>query len=263
MNSLDSLHKIAGRITNLQELLGLIPQSPARPLKAGHWGNRGFMPMRGKSVQYESDLERDFLLALLYDDDVVAVAGQPFTVQCNAADGSATKYTPDFMTVRTGPRPSGHIVEVKYVEQLRKDWRLLRPRLQAGRKRAHEDGLGFVLLTERQIRRLPIAAMRFLLRYRDLPADDGLEGHLIHRLAGIGPSTPRRLLAAAFQQRENQAESLPFLWKLIARGRVSADLGTSIPTMATPIWIDAESDWRRTDPYSRKQQHKRNVGNAA
>lgn len=94
--------------------------------------------------------------------------------------------------------------------------------------------------------------MRFLMHYLNQPADESTEEHLVHRLAGIGPATPSVLLAAAFQTERNQAEAIPYVWKLIARGRIRARFDGGTLTMSTPIWISRHSDWRRKDPYSRR-----------
>lgn len=205
-----------------------------------------------QSISHESDLERDLLLLLQFDPTLVAIREQPQTIQCAGADGRQTRYTADFIAVHRSQPPRGFIIEVKYIEELKTKWRTLRPRLKAGRSFANGNGLGFLLLTERQIRGQPLEALRFLSRFRDLLTDEGTEEHLVHRLAGIGPSTPPQLLAAAFEAKSNQARALPYLWKLIATGRITADIDEGRITMATPIWIERLSRWRTYDPYSRK-----------
>lgn len=244
----------------LQRMVELIPDRSARSLKPGYRGNRGWMVLLKQSVGHESDLERDLLLLLQFDPTLVAIREQPFTVGCTGANGRETKYTADFITVHGGEQPRGFLIEVKYVSELREKWRTLVPRLRAGRAFAEAKGLTFLLLTERQIRARPLGALWFLSRFLDLPRNESTEEHLVHRLAGIGPSTPPRLLAAAFELKSNQQQALPYVWKLIANGRITADLDQGEINMATPIWIARDSSWRTYDPYSRSHMLRTDKG---
>lgn len=211
------------------------------------------MSFLGQSVDHESHLERDFLLIMQFDPTLAAIRAQPFTIPCVGANGRQTRYTPDFLTIHKGSRPRGFVVEIKPMADLRRDWRTLKPRLHAGRTFAHENGLAFELLTERQLHRWPLDAYHFLAPFRTLPDDDSMEEHLVHTLAGIGPSTPQRLLAAAFMTESNRIQAIPHMWKLVATRRIMAGLDEGqIDIRTTPLWIDRDSDWRRCNPYSRK-----------
>ena len=235
----------------LQRLTRLVPRRPARPLMPGYRGNRGYVPVLKQAIGHESGLERDLLLLLRFDPTLAAIREQPFTIQCDGASGR-TRYTADFITVHGGEAPRGHLIEVKYVQEARDTWRTLKPRLRAGRALAREYGLTFLLLTERQIRRFPLEPIRFLSRFLDVPRDEAVEGHLVHRLAGIGPSAPPRLLAACFQSETSQARALPSLWKLVATGRISADMSDGTIGMGTTLWISKDGGWKTHDPYSRR-----------
>lgn len=240
-------------MNEIQRLLALVPEKQARTVSHGHRGNRGRMSLLGQSVDHESHLERDFLLILQFDPTLAAIRAQPFTIPCIGANGQQTRYTPDFLCIHDGPRPTGFLVEIKPVEDLRKNWRTLKPRLRAGRAFAHQKGLKFEILTERQLHRWALDAYHFLAPFRALPYDESTEEHLIHVLAAIGPSTPQRLLAAAFMTEENQHQAIPYMWKLVATRRITAGLDDGqIDIRTTPLWIDRHSDWRRYDPYSRK-----------
>ena len=237
----------------LQRLIALVPDAPARKVSHGHRGNRGRMSLLGQSVDHESHLERDFLLIMQFDPTLAAIRAQPFTIPCTGANGRPTRYTPDFLAIHGGPRPQGFLVEIKPIDELRRDWRNLKPRLRAGRDFARANGLTFEILTERRLRRWPLDAYHFLAPFRTLPYDESTEEHLIHTLAGIGPSTPQKLLAAAFMTRANQIDAIPFMWKLVATRRIMAGLDEGpLDIRTTPLWIDRDSDWRRYNPYSRK-----------
>ncbi|MGI4802077.1 MAG: TnsA endonuclease N-terminal domain-containing protein [Janthinobacterium lividum] len=242
-------------MTRLQELIGLVPATSSRTIMPGQRGNRGRMLLLDQDVPHESDLERDFLLTLRFEPTLAAVRAQPFAIPCVSADGRTTRYTPDFLVVMAGPPARGMLVEIKYVADLKADWRNLKPRLRAGRSRAHDLGLDFLLLTERQIRDAQLENYRFLDRFRLIARDEAVEEHLVHRLASVGPSSPRRLLAATFETEQWQHHAKPFMWKLVATGRIMASMDEGPLDMEkTILWIDGCSNWRPYDPYSRKHQ---------
>jgi len=79
--------------------------APARRVRAFR-GQRNFcgqwwIATTARHVPFESWCERDQLIALDFDSDVIAVAGQPFTLRFVASDGTDREHTPDFF-VRMG-----------------------------------------------------------------------------------------------------------------------------------------------------------------
>lgn len=78
--------------------------APGRRVRAFR-GQRNFcgqwwIATTARHVPFESWCERDHLIALDFDPDVIAVAGQPFTLRFAAGDGTDREHTPDFF-VRT------------------------------------------------------------------------------------------------------------------------------------------------------------------
>ncbi len=220
----------------------------ARAIKPGYRGMRGHVVVLGAKVQHESNLERDFLLQMTLDRTLIAITEQPITLPFMGARGM-TKYTPDFLTTHRGPSETRLLIECKERKTLWAEWRTLKPCLKEGRRYARENGMQHLILTEREIRTPALAAARFLKPFGRLPRDEGVEEHLVHRLAIIGPASPAKLLVAAYASDANRTQAIGYIWKLIGEWRIEADLNMSL-TMDTLIWIDMDGGWRRSDPYS-------------
>ncbi len=231
-----------------QQLAGPLPHGPAREIGPGHRGVRGHVVVLGKRVGHESNVERDFLLQMTLDRTLAEITEQPFTLRFEGPHGR-TKYTPDFLTVHRGPSETRLLIECKERAKLATDWAILKHSFREARRHAGENGMRFLILTETEIRTPAVKAARFLKPFRRLPPDEGIEEHLVHRLAIIGPATPAKLLVAAYASETNRAEALGYVWKLIAEWRIEADLDLPV-TMELPIWIDTNGGWRRSDPYS-------------
>ena len=85
---------------------------------------RGFIVARfpeepdGRRLNFESGLERAFILLMLARRDVVSIVEQPFGVTWTNGEGRVARYTPDFLLTLTDGRRLA--VEVKRAEQVRR-----------------------------------------------------------------------------------------------------------------------------------------------
>jgi hypothetical protein len=194
----------------------------------------------GGAAAFESSLERDWLLALDFDLRVQAIQVQPFSLHYEHR-GATRRYTPD---VRADYRLESGIAtvvyEVKPSEELRLNWSAYRPRFKAAVRYCRDHGWRFKLVTERHIRTALLDNARFLRRYRALPEQDLCVQQLLYTLRALGTTTPQALLAAAYWAEEPRMAALPMLWKLIATGRLGADLQVPL-TMSAPIWLSGSS----------------------
>jgi hypothetical protein len=252
IDTLEHLYGIAGGMDKKQQLAGLFSGAPARLIGPGGRGMRGAVKVLGKLHRHESFLERDFLYQMTLDRSLSAIKAQPVTVEFENR-GKNGKYTPDYATQHNGPPESRFLVELKFREDLMKDWKVLKPRLLAGRQYAREHGLRHIILTEKEIRTQSLENAMLLAPYREIADDESIEKHLIYRLAGLGgEATPNKLLAAAYASESNRKEASDFVFKLIAQGRIHADLDTPVNKIM-PIWLDMSGNWRGDcNPYWRR-----------
>lgn len=211
-------------------------KKPVRVIRSGHRGIRGTASVLRKPVAFESALERDFLVLLASDRNLVDVREQPVRIDFPDPTGRTTHYTPDFLVHYGGHRRLQVIYEVKYRADLHADWPRLKGAFLAARRYARERDMRFSIMTEVEIRGPYLTNILFLRGYRDRPYDEDIEEHLVQTLAMLGETTPRALLTAAYQDRENRFAAIAPLWRLLSIGRVYGDL-TQPLTMTTPIWV--------------------------
>ncbi|MGP4965196.1 MULTISPECIES: TnsA endonuclease N-terminal domain-containing protein [Psychrobacter] len=192
--------------------------------------------LRGSTCNFESSLERDFLMILDFDPLVATVCEQPLTLKYQDDDRKRRQYTPD-MLVTYSDEAAPILYEVKYREDLRENWHIMKPKFQAAIRYCKQQGWGFRIVTEREIRGTGLLNnARFLRAYRDLAEDSATATHLARTLAVLGETTPEILLTAAYANEEKRMCALCCLWQMIAIGRVHADLIRPL-NMSSPIWI--------------------------
>jgi hypothetical protein len=184
---------------------------------------------------YESTLERDYFTLLEFDPEVVHWEAQPFRVEWREPTGESRSYTPD-VAVWYHPWSGRHrhrrrndvIVEIKYREDLRKDWSDLRPRFRAAWRYARHCGMRFSIMTELEIRTPLLTNARFLLPYRSPDPIGENHEQLLSRVRRLKLTSPAELLAACTSDRWQQAQLLPALWHLVAMGQIPIDLSAPI-----------------------------------
>lgn len=230
----------------------LVSGEPVRKIGRRYRSSRGTVSVHGRRVAYESGLERDFLQLISMDPTIDEVAGQPLTITFqDPLTGKEREYTPDVFVRHGGPRPRACLFEVKYRTDLwRQFWQEgLKAKLLAARKLCREQGWTFRIMTEVEIRGPKVANIAFLRGYMHLDPDPAVEEQLAATLATLGPSTPQVLLVATFWHEENRARAIPYLWRMVAKGRIEFDLALPL-TMSSRISIILGEGYQWTDPYS-------------
>ncbi len=225
--------------------------SPVRKIGRRFRSARGRTNVHGCRIAFESALERDFLELLDADPTIEEVVGQPLTIHYpDPKTGKLRGYTPDVFVRHGPPNPGAYLFEVKYREELRREfWTVLKPKFLAARRHCRENGWKFVIRTEVEVRGPKVANHEFLRRYAGVQPDAAIEEQLAAVLAAIGPSTPQALLAATLWHDENKARAIPHLWRMIRCGRIEADLALPL-TMSSRIAVTVGEGYLWTDPYA-------------
>lgn len=219
----------------------LSSEPPARVLRVSRRSLTGRVTLGdGGAADFESSLERDWLLALDFDPRVQEIQVQPFSLRYEH-HGATRRYTPDVRAdYELGSGVTTVVYEVKPSEELRANWSAYRPRFKAAVRYCRQHQWRFKLVTEYHIRTALLSNARFLRRYRALPDQDLCVQQLLYTLRALGTSTPQALLAAAYWSEESRMAALPMLWKLIGTRRLGADLHVPL-TMSAPIWLPRNS----------------------
>ena len=169
----------------------------------------------GKTVWFESQLERDMIFLLEFDSDVVGYREQPLRIACSL-DGKRHSYTPDFLVQR---RLGQQIVEVKYEEDAEKpeNVRLF----DAVAPVCRETGYEFVVATERNIRAQPrLDNIKLLHRYSRTP----VEARYIVRCHERLRRDSQTRLADLFACCEEGGVTRAVIYALIYHGELGVDL---------------------------------------
>ena len=181
-----------------------------------HMPGRWFSTTAARFLEYESLLERDWMLLLDFDRDVEWICEQPLRLQYRKDDKLAS-HVPDLLVWRAG-RPE--LCDVKSEERL-EDPEFL-AQVEATGLACAEAGFGYRVLSEpdRQL----LVNVRWLSGCRERPADpDGERARMLSMLAA-GPSTLGELVSGA---REPML-ARPVLMNMLWAGEALADLSKPI-----------------------------------
>ena len=186
-------------------------------------------------ARYESSLERDLLTSLEFNAQVKSYTVQPIMLEWVDDSGQKRTYTPDVFIEYKGVAEKPKLVEVKYREDLKKNWAELKPKLKQAKKFAKEQGWIFKILTENEIRNDFNENARFLLGYRYPIPEIELITTLDDELQKLKYTTPKQLLATISQDQWEQAQYLTALWYLISTFQIRTNLMYPL-TMDSEIW---------------------------
>jgi hypothetical protein len=185
----------------------------------GFW----FSTTVGRFLEYESLLERDWMLLLDFDRVVEWMCEQPLRLRY-LRDGRPASHVPDLLVWRAG---GPEVCDVKSVDRLED------PEFQAQAEATWlacaEAGLGYHVLSEpgRQL----LVNVRWLAGFREPPADpDGERARMLSALA-VGGSTVFELLAGAVEP----TLARPVLMHLLWAGEVLVDVTEPIGD-ASRVW---------------------------
>jgi hypothetical protein len=189
---------------------------------------------------FESSLERDLLILLDFEPEVLSYEEQPVRIDYVDAEDGARHYTPDVLVLwHPNVEPAlcrvPQLIEVKYRLELKKRWAELKPRFRAARRHARERGWAFRILTEVEIRTPYLRNVKFLSAYRRLQRDGAASERLLVALHERRATDPETLLSALQPDPGGRAALLPTLWELVAAGRVGIDLTLPL-TMRSRLW---------------------------
>ena len=196
----------------------------------------------GKTVEYESTLERDFIIRTAFRLDVREIVAQPVQILFTGKDGRPYRYTPDFLVVfeRNASAPDttakDQLVEVKPADQWREHWRKWSTKWKAARRYAKERGWTFRVHDETRIRDVALENIQYLQRFRHPRERTPVDARRIAaQLARCGPMPLRRVLdehASASERREATAS----LWHLVATRQLDCDVTRTL-NEDTVIWM--------------------------
>ncbi|MEO6276287.1 TnsA endonuclease N-terminal domain-containing protein [Roseateles sp.] len=223
-----------------------VPSSSVRAIPRNRRSVTGFLSWRGEqSIQYESTLERDFVIRQEFSLAVAQVISQPCVFPFTTRTGRSANYTPDFLVVygadsspvRFQRRPL--LVEVKPAEEWHLHWREWLPKWKAARRYAASQGWTFRIMDESRIRTQALANIQFLRRYRNSVYPSQESDWIVASVRELGSATFDYLLAKHFPG-IYAAEGVGHLWSLLASRRLDCDICSSLGG-DTELWVPDEA----------------------
>jgi hypothetical protein len=189
----------------------------------------------GKAM-FESTLERDFLMLLEFDKSVDSFEVQPIKLEWMNELDKPRSYTPDVLVYYSKGKRPPTLFEVKYRDDIKKNWSVLKPKFKAAIRFCKENNWKFKLITEVEIRSAYLESVKFLLPFvRQGVANENDMMILDDKILELGSTSPKELLSSIYNDEWNQAALLPTLWYLIGTRQIQIDLTSKI-TMSSKIW---------------------------
>ena len=211
----------------------------------------GVFSFRGeKSISFESSLERDLLRLLEFNESVIDVIEQPFTIEYINKNNRPTTYTPDFLvnfavrpsSLQTAPDPKPLIIEVKPRGKIIKNFDILRPKFRVGLRFAKENDMNFRIYDESRIRTLEFQNINFLSQYKRREYDPFEEDRILNHLKDIGHTSIDYLLAHLYVTKEDRGIALAQIWHLISVKKLGCDIGRPL-NQSTAIWLNIDQSY--------------------
>ena len=181
----------------------------------------------GRVVHWESQLERDMIRLLEFDSAVLFYREQPEPLTYFEG-GKRRKYTPDFIAKTTN---GVTVFEVKPYEQSITS--PLKEKLVAFQGHYAAQGVDFLVMTEREIRREPrLSNITKLLRYqRQIVSPTSMQ--VIIELFDRGVRT----LGGLFEHLEKQGVPFTHAYALISQGSLGIDINQPIDSEDAPVCL--------------------------
>lgn len=214
---------------------------PVRSIPRNYRTVTGTVPVAaiGRSVAFESPLERDFYILIDFDDRVESVEEQPLQVVYLHHNGANRRYTPDALVIyksASGLRPT--LFEIKGSQELVEKWDELEPRFRAAHRYCKDRGWRFRIMNERRIRSPFLDNAKLLRRHRSRNVDE----LVVQRIRMILRQQPGLNVAALLLELEDRTSIsrghlLPVIWHLLATKQVDFDMKVPITlrTMLFPL----------------------------
>ena len=189
-----------------------------------HMPGRWFSTTARRFLEYESLLERDWMLLLDFDRAVDGICEQPLRLRY-LKDGRPASHVPDLLVWRAG---IPELCDVKSEERVEDPD--FQAQVRATGQACAEAGFGYRVLSEpdRQL----LANHRWLVGFREPPTD--LDGERARMLAVLeaGPSTIADVLSGAVEV----ALARPVLMHLLWTGAVIVDVGVPLASDSR-VWL--------------------------
>lgn len=206
-----------------------------------------FMFRNKKIILFESLLEKSFLQVLEFNDMVLDVVEQPFTIETETTKGNKGSYTPDFLIyfketeLKTNNPIKPILAEVKPSKKLIENRIELKPKFKSAIKFCNEQEFTFKIFNENRIKSTEVDNIVFLNRYKDYRPDEDEVEIIKNHLLSVGHTTIEYLLTHLYVTDYQKGNALSHIWYLMYSKVLVTDLKIPLNNK-TVIWLNIEED---------------------
>lgn len=231
------------KFTNSQRKIGPKSSSLSGKFVSRKQGN--------KTIQFESSLERDFILLCEFDNRIIQYIDQPVKIKYIDSKGKKRFYTPDFYLKFSDSSKFSEIIEIKYSDDLNNNFHLYKEKFNQATLFCKNNSLNFRVLTEKNIRigqELYLKNIKFLLNYREFfrnVEQNNIGNHynidvcinLINLLRGTNNISINSLITLHNKRYAINNEIVKYAWFLISNNYVRCDLNNTLNKNSI-IWVE-------------------------
>lgn len=214
-----------------------------RKIPPTHKSVSGVYPFRRKtSIQYESTLERDFLIRKEFCNEVLDIIPQPVEISYEGINGKIIPYTPDFLVYyKLADRghwnyPKPELVEVKPKKELMKNLGIWKTKWKAAVNYSKAQGWVFRIYDDFRIRTQALENIRFLQRYKRMQFPEQENNIIIESIKQMGSAPFHYILSRHFIGPRDTAGGIAQVWHLLATRQIDCDINLPLNNN-TELWI--------------------------
>jgi hypothetical protein len=179
------------------------------------------------AVEFESLLEKEYMMLLEFDERVVRFEGQPVNIPLI---GVPRGYTPDVLVhyrtdPATGEIQKPFLTDIKHSDELRRNAEKYAPKFMEAERFATKNGWEFRVTTEKEIRTPRLANLKFLREYRNIEPNAQEIDHLRSTLEQVADQlSVADLLAFVAPSEHDRLHWLPVIWFAVLQRLINVDM---------------------------------------
>lgn len=195
-----------------------------RKIKPTRLSVSGRILCKGKSIPYESTLERDFLIIQDFHPDIKSVTAQPITIKFQK-NGREYPYTPDFyVEYHDFANRKNMIVEVKPEDLWRENWREWSDKWKAMQRYCQKEGLVFHIYDENRIRTVALDNINLIKGFKNTAIEEADIKAVLEQVELMGITTIDYLLTRFYTGKLLRNHGTRVIYHLLATQKLQFNL---------------------------------------
>lgn len=210
-----------------------------RKIKPTRMSVSGRIPYKGRSLPYESTLERDLIIVHAFREDVEDIVAQPITIPF-VKNGITYKYTPDFFIkfVEDADK-SDMIIEVKPYDLWQANWRDWSDKWKTMQRYCKDNGHVFRIYDESRIKNTALDNINLLMKFKNSAIEEEDKEAVLEQVRLMGTTTIDYLLTRFYIGSFLRNHGLRVIYHLLATKQLKFNLFFKINDL-TEVWVDYE-----------------------